>query len=161
MKKVILLLALFFPILFFAQNARDINTVIQKTLELEVLKDRYHKAEIEGETPLIIVNDDKIPNNLIVYMFDKRVKLMTPEQLEKFQKTINDLFLQVYNGNEDNVKENSWLKKMDSYFFFEEMKFKDDIVSVKAVFRKSNKIKISVSMKKQGKDWIVTESSAG
>ena len=37
MKKTILLLAIITPSLFFAQNSKDINTVIQKTIDLHAL----------------------------------------------------------------------------------------------------------------------------
>ena len=141
MKRVILLLIIFFPSLFFAQSSRDINTIIQKTIDLHALKKHYNESEMSGETPLIILNDDKIPNNLIVFKFNKRVKIMTPDQLETFKA--------VYKGN------------LDSYFVFEIMEFKEDQVSIKAVFRKTDKIAINVSMKKQEKNWLVTESSAG
>ncbi len=141
MKKTIFLLAVFFPTLFFAQSSRDINTVIQKTIDLHALKKYFNESEISGETPLIILNDDKIPNNLIVFKFNKRVKIMTPEQLETFKS--------IYKGN------------LDSYFVFEIMEFKDDEVTIKATFRKTDKIAINVSLKKQDRDWLVTESSAG
>lgn len=141
MKKAVLLLAIFIPTLFFAQSSRDINTVIQKTIDLHALKKYFNESEMSGETPLIILNDSKIPNNLIVFKFNKRVKIMTPEQLETFKS--------IYKGN------------LDSYFVFEIMEFKDDVVTIKAVFRKTDKIAINVSMKKQDQEWMVTESSAG
>ena len=141
MKKIIILLALFFPAIFFAQTSRDINTVIQKTIELHALKKYFNESEMSGETPLIILNDNKIPNNLIVFKFNKRVKIMTPAQLETFKS--------IYKGS------------LDSYFVFEIMDFKENEVTVKAVFRKTDKIAINVSMKKQDREWKVTESSAG
>jgi hypothetical protein len=141
MKKIILILAIFFPTLFFAQSSRDINTIIQKTIDLHALNKHYNDDEISGETPLIILNDDRIPDNLIIFKFNKRVKIMTPKQLKTF-KTI-------YKGN------------LDSYFVFEIMEFKNDQVMIKAMFRKTDKIAINVSMKKQDKEWIVTKSSAG
>ena len=88
MKNLILLLALFIPSIFFGQTSRDINTVIQKTIDLHALKQHFNDSEKAGETPLIILNDDKIPNNLIVFKFNKRVKIMTSSQLETF-KTIS------------------------------------------------------------------------
>lgn len=141
MKKLILLFAIFIPSLFLAQTSRDINIVIQKTIDLHALKKYYSESEISGETPLIIINDDKIPNNLIVFKFNKRVKIMTPEEMETFKS--------IYKGS------------LDSYFVFEVMDFKDDQVTIKATFRKNDKIAINVSMKKEDKDWLVTESSAG
>ena len=74
MKKIILLLAIFIPTLFFAQSSRDINTVIQKTIDLHALKQHFNEGEKAGEIPLIILNDDKIPNNLIVFKFNKELK---------------------------------------------------------------------------------------
>ena len=141
MKKTVFLLILFIPSIFFAQSSKDINVVIQKTIDLHALKQHYNESEISGKTPLIILNDNKIPSNLIVFKFNKRVKIMTPEQLETFKS--------IYKGN------------LDSYFVFEIMEFKDDEVSIKAIFRKTDKIAINVNMKKQDKDWKIIESSAG
>ena len=135
------MLTIFSPTLFFAQSSRDINTIIQKTIDLHALKEHYNEAEISGDIPLIILNDDKIPDNLIIFKFNKRVKIMTADQLRTF-KTI-------YKGN------------LDSYFVFEIMEFKDDEVKIKAMFRKTDKIAINVNMKKQDRKWLVTESSAG
>ncbi|PCI96437.1 MAG: hypothetical protein COB15_10155 [Flavobacteriales bacterium] len=141
MKKIILLLAIFIPTLFFAQSSRDINTVIQKTIDLHALKQHFNEGEKAGEIPLIILNDDKIPNNLIVFKFNKRVKIMTLEQLKTF-KSISK-------------------KNLDSFFVFEIMEFNDNQVTIKAMFRKTDKIAINVSMKKEDREWMVTESSAG
>ena len=141
MKKSVLFLTLIFPMVFFAQSSRDINTVIQKTIDLHALKQHYNDSEKAGETPLIILNDDKIPNNLIVFKFNKRVKIMTPAQLETF-KSISK-------------------KNLDSYFVFEIMNFTEDTVEIKANFRKTDKVAINVNMKRQDKDWMITESSAG
>ena len=145
MKKLILILALFIPSLFFAQvsvpSSKDINIVIQKTIDLHALKKFYSESEIAGETPIIIIHYDKIPNNLIVFKFNKRVKIMTPEEMETFKS--------VYKGS------------LDSYFVFEVMEFKDDQAIIKATFRKTDKIAIQVNMKKQDNEWLVTESSAG
>lgn len=140
MKKIALLIAIVIPSVIMAQSSRDVNLIIQKTIDLHALKKHYNEAEKSGETPLIIINDDKIPNNLIVFKFNKRVKIMTTDELETFK--------QIYKGN------------LDSYFVFEVMEFKDDEVTIKATFRKNDKIAINVSMKKQDKDWMVTESSA-
>ena len=141
MKKIFLLLTILIPTLFFAQTSRDINTVIQKTIDLHALKKHFNESEISGETPLIIMNNDKIPNNLIVFKFNKRVKIMTPEQLETFRS--------IYKGN------------LDSYFVFEIMEFTEDQVSIKATFRKTDKIAINVNLKKEDRNWLVTDSSAG
>lgn len=141
MKKLILLLAIFVPSVFMAQTSRDINLIIQKTIDLHALKKFYNDSEKSGETPLIIINDDKIPNNLIVFKFNKRVKIMTTDELETFRS--------IYKGS------------LDSFFVFEVMDFKDDEVTIKATFRKNEKIAINISMKKQDRDWMITESSAG
>jgi len=141
MKKLILLLAIFVPSVFMAQTSRDVNLIIQKTIDLHALKKFYNDSEKSGETPLIIINDDKIPNNLIVFKFNKRVKIMTTDELETFRS--------IYKGS------------LDSFFVFEVMDFKDDEVTIKATFRKNEKIAINISMKKQDKDWMITESSAG
>ena len=124
-----------------AQTSRDVNLIIQKTIDLHALKKFYNDSEKSGETPLIIINDDKIPNNLIVFKFNKRVKIMTTDELETFRS--------IYKGS------------LDSFFVFEVMDFKDDEVTIKATFRKNEKIAINISMKKQDKDWMITESSAG
>jgi len=145
MKKLILILALLIPSLFFAQifaqTSKDINIIIQKTIDLSALKKYYNESEIAGETPIIIINDDKIRNNLIVFKFNKRVKIMTPEEMETFKS--------IYKGS------------LDSYFVFEVLEFKNDEVIIKATFRKNEKIAIQVNMKKQDNEWLVTQSSAG
>lgn len=141
MKKLLLIFTVFLPLSFFAQNAKDINTVIQKTLDLHALKDYFNDDEKNGQTPIIIINDDKIPNNLIVFKFNKRVKVMTFEEMEVFRS--------IYQGS------------LDSYFVFEIMDFVDDKVTIKATFRKNEKIAINVSMKKENNNWLVTESKAG
>ncbi len=139
MKKLFLILFLL-PALMFAQSARDINLVIQKTLDLEVLKKHYNGDEMSGQTPILIINDDKIPNNLIVFKFNKRVKVMTFEEIDTFKN--------IYQGS------------LDSYFMFEVIHFEGDSVIIKANFRKANPLKIEVTMQKKDKDWIVTSSSA-
>lgn len=141
MKKLILILTFLVPMSFFAQNARDINTIIQKTLDLHALKNYFTEEEKNGEVPIIIINDDKIPNNLIVFKFNKRVKVMSYGEIETF-KNISD-------------------KNLDSYFVFEVMEFKDDQVTIKASFRKNEKIAINVNMKKENNNWQVIESKAG
>lgn len=141
MKKMILILAILVPMSFFAQNARDINTIIQKTLDLHALKNYFTEEEKNGEVPIIIINDDKIPNNLIVFKFNKRVKVMSYGEIETF-KNISD-------------------KNLDSYFVFEVMDFNDDQVTIKASFRKNEKIAINVNMKKENNNWQIIESKAG
>jgi hypothetical protein len=141
MKNSILLLAIIFPMVFFGQSSKDINTIIQKTIDLHALSSHFNESERAGETPLIILNDDKIPNNLIIFKFNKRVKIMTLAQLETF-KTMSK-------------------KNLDSYFVFEVMKFSENAVEIKANFRKTDKIAINVNMKKQDRGWKVTASSAG
>tara|TARA_R110001592_G_scaffold35209_7_gene120045 strand:+ start:2413 stop:2838 length:426 start_codon:yes stop_codon:yes gene_type:complete len=141
MKKLILIFILSIPLSFFAQTARDINMIIQKTIDLHALKDYYNENEKSGETPLIIINDDRIPNNLIVFKFNKRVKVMTYGEMETF-KTMSE-------------------KNLDSYFVFEVIEFKDNEVKIRASFRKDEKIAINVSMKKENNNWLVVESKAG
>ena len=141
MKKIAFILTLFIPSLLLAQSSRDINTVIQKTIDLHVLKQHFNEAEIKGETPLIIINDDKIPNNLIVFKFNKRVKILTTAELEKFSS--------IYKGN------------LDSYFVFEVLDFKENEVNIKATFRKTSQIAITVNMKKENNNWQITQSNAG
>lgn len=138
MKKLLLILFLL-PAITFAQSARDINLVIQKTLDLEVLKKHFNGEEMSGQTPILIINDEKIPNNLIVFKFNKRVKVMTFEEIETFKN--------IFKGS------------LDSYFIFEVMHFEGDSVLIKASFRKTNPIKIEVAMQKKDKDWVVTSSS--
>ncbi len=141
MKKLLLIFTLLFPMSFFAQSAKDINTIIQKTIDLHALKGYFSDEEKSGETPIIIINDDKIPNNLIVFKFNKRVKVMTYGEIETFRSISQ--------------------KNLDSYFVFEIMDFKDNEVTIKATFRKNDKIAINVNMKKENEQWMVTESKAG
>lgn len=141
MKKLLLIFILLFPMSFFAQSAKDINTIIQKTIDLHALKGYFSDEEKSGETPIIIINDDKIPNNLIVFKFNKRVKVMTYGEIETFRSISQ--------------------KNLDSYFVFEIMDFKDNEVTIKATFRKNDKIAINVNMKKENEQWMVTESKAG
>ncbi len=141
MKKLLLIFTLLFPMSFFAQSAKDINTIIQKTIDLHALKGYFSDEEKSGETPIIIINDDKIPNNLIVFKFNKRVKVMTYGEIETFRSISQ--------------------KNLDSYFVFEIMDFKDNEVTIKATFRKNDKIAMNVNMKKENEQWMVTESKAG
>ena len=141
MKKIAFILVLFIPSLIFAQSSRDINTVIQKTIDLHALKQYYSDDEKTGATPLIIINDTKIPDNLIVFKFNKRVKIMTSEELETFKKISK--------------------KNLDSYFVFEELKFTETEVDIKVTFRAENKIAINANMKKEDNRWMVTNSHAG
>lgn len=141
MKKLILIFTLSFPLTFFAQTARDINVIIQKTIDLHALKSYYSEDEKSGDTPLIIINDDRIPNNLIVFKFNKRVKVMTYGEIETF-KNMSD-------------------KNLDSYFVFEIIEFKGDEVKIKASFRKNEPIAINVSLKKENNNWMVIDSKAG
>ena len=139
MKKLIFLFFIF-PTVVFAQSARDINIVIQKTLDLEVLKNYYNGEEVAGTAPLIIINDEKIPDNLIVFKFNKRVKIMTTQEIETFKS--------IYKGS------------LDSFFVFEGMDFTEDEVKIKAIFRKDQKIVINAHMKKVDKDWKIISSIA-
>ncbi|MCC7331682.1 MAG: hypothetical protein IT232_03645 [Flavobacteriales bacterium] len=141
MKKLLLFIVLSVPLTYFAQSSKDINVVIQKTIDLHALKNLYNEDEKNGVTPIIIINDDKIPNNLIVFKFNKRVKVMSFEEMEVFRS--------VYQGN------------LDSYFIFEIIEFKDNMATIKATFRKNEKIAINVNMKKENDNWIVTDSKAG
>lgn len=141
MKKLVLILVVLLPLSFFAQSAKDINTVIQKTLDLHALKNYFNEDEKAGQTPIIIIKDDKIPSNLIVFKFNKRVKVMTFEEMEVFKS--------IYQGS------------LDSYFVFEIMDFTETNVTVKATFRKNEKIAINVNLKKENDNWLVTESKAG
>ena len=140
MKNLILSLAILFPVAIFAQSSKDINTVIQKTIDLHVLNAHFNASEKAGETPLIILNDDKIPSNLIIFKFNKRVKIMTPEQLDAFRDISK--------------------KNLDSYFIFEIIKFTEDTVEIIANFRKKDKVAINVNMRKQNSDWEIIASSA-
>ncbi len=141
MKNLVVIIALIIPSVFMAQSSRDVNLIIQKTIDLNALKKFYNESEKTGETPLIIINDAKIPNNLIVFKFNKRVKIMTTKELETFKS--------IYKGN------------LDSYFVFEVLDLKDDQATIKATFRKNEKIAINVSMKKEANQWTIVDSSAG
>lgn len=141
MKKLFFVLTVLLPLSILAQSARDINAVIQKTIDLHALKDYFNEDEKNGQTPIIIINDDKIPNNLIVFKFNKRVKVMTFEEMETFRS--------IYKGS------------LDSFFVFEIMDFKDDQVTIQATFRKNEKIAINVNMKKENDNWTIVQSKAG
>lgn len=141
MKKLFLIFILSIPLSFFAQTARDINVIIQKTVDLHALKAYFNDEEKSGDIPIIIINDDKIPNNLIVFKFNKRVKVMSLGEIETFQKMSQ--------------------KNLDSYFVFEIIEFKGDEVKIKASFRKNEPIAINVSMKKENNDWKIVDSKAG
>ena len=141
MKKLFLIFILSIPLSFFAQTARDINVIIQKTVDLHALKAYFNDEEKSGDTPIIIINDDKIPNNLIVFKFNKRVKVMSFGEIETFK--------------------NMSQKNLDSYFVFEIIEFKGDEVKIKASFRKNEPIAINVSMKKENNDWKIVDSKAG
>lgn len=141
MKKITFLLVLFIPAMLFAQSSRDINTVIQKTIDLHALKQYYNDDEKAGTTPLIIINDTKIPDNLIVFKFNKRVKIMTSAELETFKKISK--------------------KNLDSYFVFEKLKFTETEVVIKVTFRGQDKIAVNANMKKENNRWMVTNSHAG
>ena len=141
MKRIALLLLIFSPLLILGQSSKDINAVIQKTIDLHALQEHYSDAEKAGEIPLIIINEDKIPNNLIVFKFNKRIKIITMEELETFKS--------FGKGN------------YNSFFVFEIMEFKENTVNIKATFRKIHQVKIDVNLKKENDTWIVVESKAG
>ena len=141
MKKLFLIFILFIPLSFFAQTARDINVIIQKTVDLHALKAYFNDEEKSGDTPISIINDDKIPNNLIVFKFNKRVKVMSFGEIETFKSMSQ--------------------KNLDSYFVFEIIEFKGDEVKIKASFSKNESIAINVSMKKENNDWKIVDSKAG
>lgn len=124
-----------------AQTAKDVNIVIQKTLDLHELKDHYSEDEKEGSTPLIIINDEKIPDNLILFKFNKRVKIMTENELKTFK--------QVYSGD------------LSSYFVFDTLQISSNEAKISAKFREGDKIPISVKLEKRDNQWYVTESKAG
>lgn len=141
MRKLVIILLFVAPFLVDAQSSKDLNIIVQKTLDLHALKSFYNDTEKKGETPIIIINNGKVPENLIVFKFNKRVKILTHEEIEQF-KTF-------YNGN------------LDSYFIFEVLDLTDDNVVVEATFRKNDNIPVHVSMKKVENNWKVTESKAG
>ncbi len=142
MKKLIILPVLtLFSLFASAQTAKDVNLVIQRMLDLHDLQDIYTPEEKNGEVPLIILTNGEIPQNLLVFKFNKRVKIMTPSELETF-KTI-------YKGN------------LDSYFVFDTLQFNGNEAKIYARFRKNDKIPVSVSLKKENNTWVVVDGKAG
>ena len=110
MKKFIITLFILVPFFMKAQSSKDLNIIVQKTLDLHALKNFYNDTEKKGETPIIIINNGKLPENLIVFKFHKRVKIMTFEEMEQFKA--------FYQGS------------LDSYFVFEVLEFKDNEVVI-------------------------------
>ena len=142
MKKLILFpFFALFSMAVSAQTAKDVNLVIQRMLDLTDLQKVYTEEEKNGEVPLIIITNGEIPQNLLVFKFNKRVKIMTPAELETF-KTI-------YKGN------------LDSYFVFDTLQFNGNEAKIYARFRKNEKIPVSVSLKKENNTWVVVEGKAG
>jgi hypothetical protein len=125
----------------FAQSSKDINIVIQKTIDLDALNAHFTDSEKKGNTPIIILNDEKIPNNLIVFKFKKRVKLMTEVELESFKEMSK--------------------KNLDSYFIFDQINFTENSCAIKASFRENSKISIDVNLKKSNDEWKVIGFSVG
>lgn len=143
MKKLLTTISfiLFFVVLSFAQTAKDVNLVIQQMLDFKDLQKVYTNAEKNGEVPLIIITNGEIPQNLLVFKFNKRVKIMTPEELETF-KTI-------YKGS------------LDSYFIVDTLQFNGDEAKIYARFRKNDNIPVSLNLKKENNHWVVIEGKAG
>jgi hypothetical protein len=81
MRNILLLKFLFLTAFLYAQTAKDVNILLQKTIDLNSLKSHYSEDELNGLTPIILINDENIPDNLIIFKFNKRVKLLTPEEI--------------------------------------------------------------------------------
>ena len=144
MKKMLLntIILLFVSLFSFntakSQNARDVNLILKRTIDLHAMQQYYTDSEKEGLTPLIIINDDNIPDNLILFKFNKRVKVLTFDEI----KTLK----QVYKGN------------LDSYFQIKLFKLPDGKAEVDGTFRKEQPIKFHIVMEKKNDNWIVDQS---
>ncbi len=123
------------------QSAKDVNFLLQKTIDLNALKAHYTEDEMKGFTPIILINDEHIPDNLILFKFNKRVKLLTPEEIETLGK--------IYKGS------------LDSYFQLRIFKLEDNKAEVSGTFRKVNPVSIQVVFEKQDGDWKIISSKAG
>jgi hypothetical protein len=141
MRNILLLKFLFLTAFLYAQTAKDVNILLQKTIDLNSLKSHYSEDELNGLTPIILINDENIPDNLIIFKFNKRVKLLTPEEIETLGK--------IYKGN------------LDSYFQLKIYKVEDSKAEVIGTFRKNNPLNIKVVFEKENGDWKVISSKVG
>ena len=129
MNRLILLSVLaIFSLKLSAQTAKDVNLVIQRMLDFSDLQKVYTEEEKNGEVPLIILTNGEIPQNLLVFKFNKRVKIMTPQELETFKT--------MYKGS------------LDSYFVFDTLQFNGNEAKIYARFRKNDNIPVHLSLKK-------------
>jgi hypothetical protein len=121
-------------------DIKDISIIFQKTVDLTELQDKFNDKEKSGEAPLIILNEDgSLPENMIVLKFDRRVKIMTPNQLEMFK--------QFYSGD------------LDSYFIIDKMEIQKNYAELKLRFRKNDTVYIYVKLQKDKEgDWHVREA---
>ncbi len=141
MRNILLLKFLFLTAFLYAQSAKDVNILLQKTIDLNTLKAHYTEDEVNGFTPIILINDENIPDNLIIFKFNKRVKLLTPEEIETLGK--------IYKGN------------LDSYFQLSIYKIEDSKAEVTGTFRKHNPLNIKVIFEKDNGDWKIISSKVG
>lgn len=141
MRNILLLKFLFLTAFLYAQSAKDVNILLQKTIDLNALKAHYTEDEVNGFTPIILINDENIPDNLIIFKFNKRVKLLTPEEIETLGK--------IYKGN------------LDSYFQLSIYKIEDSKAEVTGTFRKHNPLNIKVIFEKDNGDWKIISSKVG
>tara|TARA_Y100001934_G_C12164345_1_gene683520 strand:+ start:68 stop:496 length:429 start_codon:yes stop_codon:yes gene_type:complete len=142
MNRLILLSVLaIFSLKLSAQTAKDVNLVIQRMLDFSDLQKVYTEEEKNGEVPLIILTNGEIPQNLLVFKFNKRVKIMTPQELETFKT--------MYKGS------------LDSYFVFDTLQFNGNEAKIYARFRKNDNIPVHLSLKKENNNWVVVEGKAG
>lgn len=141
MRNILLLTLILFVVFTYAQTAKDVNILLQKTIDLSSLKAHYSEDEVNGFTPIILINDENIPDNLILFKFNKRVKLLTPEEIETLSK--------IYKGN------------LDSYFQLKIYKLDETKAEVIGSFRKHNPINIKVVFEKDNGDWKIISSKAG
>lgn len=133
-----------FLILFFfvfgiltvkSQSTKDLTICLQRVIDLNALKDIYTESEKSGETPIIIIKTDQIPENLILFKFGKRVKILTFDEINTFK--------QFYKGS------------LDSYFQLKIKPIKEDKIEITGSFRKDNPVKLEVLLVKENDTWVV------
>lgn len=135
---VLLLTGMFFLNVAFTQNTKDLSICLQRVVDLSALKEVYTESEKSGETPIIIIRKDPIPDNLILFKFGKRVKILTFEEIATFK--------QFYQGS------------LDSYFDLDVTQATPDKMIVKGYFRKQNPVKLEVTLVRENDTWVVDKS---
>lgn len=69
MRNILFLTLIHLVAFAYTQTAKDVNILLQKTIDLSALKAHYSEEEVSGYTPIILINDENIPDNLILFKF--------------------------------------------------------------------------------------------